>query len=180
MDRGAGHRSRRFSLFEDNAFRYVRVVRGWENRTGWHYAFGGDEDVVEAAYDRLIKVLRASGREKTQEDGLDMEPLEVLRDIVREGEFPDVGGPPQVAKVYRHLNTQFFGIPWNGTLTVAGRPMLDYEQAFVPILDPDDPERQPRTPAGFGDVDLGQADELSEQELEDAEDHEQSEDKPTP
>src|SRR3954447_7447997 len=72
-----------------------------------------------------------------------MEPFEVLRDIVLEERFDSVGGAPHVAKVYRHLNTQFFGVPWNDAMTVAGRPMLAYERAFVPAIDPDDPERQP-------------------------------------
>jgi hypothetical protein len=39
-----------------------------------------------------------------------MGPFEVLRDVIREARCDSVGGPPQVAKVYRHLNTQFFAV----------------------------------------------------------------------
>lgn len=77
-----------------------------------------------------------------------MEPFEVLRDVIRDGCFDTVGGPPQLAKIYRHLNTQFFAIEWNGDVTVAGRPVLSYEQAFIPTLDADQPELQPRPPQG--------------------------------
>ena len=151
-------------IYEDDSFRFVRAVRGWQNRDGWRLAFGGDADAVEHAHERLIARLRAPGRERTYEDGLDMEPFEVIRDIVREDRFGSVGGAPQIAKVYRHLNTQFFGVPWNGALTVAGRPMLGYERAFVPVVDPDDPEIQPRPPAGYGDVLPGETEHLADED----------------
>ena len=153
-------------VFDNGAFRYVRAVRGWQDRGGWRFAFGGEADVVADARLRLFDLLRAPGRERTTADGLDMEPFEVLRDIVREGRFDSVGGAPQLAKVYRHLNTQFFGVPWNNVLTVAGRPMLPYERAFVPVIDPDDPERQPRAPTAYGDALAGETDRLDDEEEE--------------
>jgi hypothetical protein len=72
-----------------------------------------------------------------------MEPFEILRDIIRDQVDDTVGGPPQIAKVYRHLNRQFFAVPWNGQLTVVGRPVLVYESAQIPQIDPDDPTRPP-------------------------------------
>jgi hypothetical protein len=71
-----------------------------------------------------------------------MEPFEVLRDMIREGIDPAIGGPPQVVKVYRHLNASPFGVYWpsrtNGRITLLGRPLLDYERFAGLVLDPDD------------------------------------------
>src|SRR5207249_4591801 len=95
----------------------------------------GDEAAVDAANHRL-RTLLYDGRAKTYSTGLDMEPLEVLRDIIRDQQFTSVGGP-QVAKVYQHLNVEFFGVLWDGQATVAGRSLLSYERAWIPALDPD-------------------------------------------
>ncbi|UGS36761.1 hypothetical protein DSM104329_03171 [Capillimicrobium parvum] len=132
--------------FAEGEFRYRRVVRGRQSERGWHFHFAGDTDAVELARNRLFELLRAPGRERVQADGLDMEPFEVLRDVIREARFDSVGGPPQVAKVYRHLNTQFFAVEWQNVATIAGRPALSYEQAFIPRLDADRPDLQPRPP----------------------------------
>ena len=103
--------------------------------------FEGDH--AREAYDRLRARLRDGA--KLQAGGLDMEPFEVLRDMIRAGEHPEIGGPPQLAKVYKHLNSQFFAVPWRvgdrDELCIAGRPMLSYERIEVPIIDPDGPFR---------------------------------------
>jgi len=70
-----------------------------------------------------------------------MEPLEVLRDMIRDGGYPSIGGPPQMVKVYRYMHCKEFGIYWpnrqTGTRTVLGRPLLDFETANCQVLDPD-------------------------------------------
>jgi hypothetical protein len=76
-----------------------------------------------------------------------MEPFEVLVEMLRSGNHETIGGPPQLAKVYRHMNTQFFGVSWpdrRGSTTFIGRELLDYEQLDVPVLDPDEPTTLPR------------------------------------
>ena len=74
---------------------------------------------------------------------LDMEPFEVLRDMTREEAYPSIGGPPQVVKVYRHMNSLPFGVYWptreSGVKTLLGRPLLDYEIPGAPVIDPDRP-----------------------------------------
>ena len=112
----------------------------------WSVHFDGTAAAVEEANARLGRLLaeRGIGRE----DGLDMEPFEVLRDVIRDQVDDTVAGAPQLAKVYRHLNTQFFAVPWNGELTIAGRPVLAYERAQVPMIDPDDPARPPSYESG--------------------------------
>ena len=70
-----------------------------------------------------------------------MEPFEVLRDMLREGKYNSIGGPPQIVKVYRYLNAMPYGVYWpnreSDHITVLGRPLLDYETLEYPILDPD-------------------------------------------
>lgn len=77
---------------------------------------------------------------------LDMQPFEVVRDLLREGEHDTIGGPPQIAKCYRHMNTEAFAVDWSvnpqaeeSRLTLLGRPLLDYELLGVPRLAADDP-----------------------------------------
>lgn len=73
--------------------------------------------------------------------GLDMEPFEVLRDMIRETKFTSIGGPPQMVKVYKHLNTLPHNIFWPtrdaNQLTFLGRPLLSYEKNRFLSLDPD-------------------------------------------
>jgi hypothetical protein len=88
---------------------------------------------------RLVAKLKAKGKFHT--GGLDMEPFEVLRDIIRTNQFPFVGGAPQVLKIYEHMNYAPYAVYWpakrNGSVTLLGRPLLDYELAECLILDPD-------------------------------------------
>lgn len=119
-------------------FRPTKAWQGQAKGTSKVVAFAGDAAPV--AKKRLSELLKANG--KADAGSFDMEPFEVLRDIIREGSHPTVGGPPQVAKVYRFARTQPFGVHWpslDGPVTVMGRPALDYEQFAVPAIDPDRP-----------------------------------------
>lgn len=99
--------------------------------------FAGDD--VSAARTRLADLLRSRG--KIDRGGFDMEPFEILRDIIREKSHPAIGGPPQVVKIYRHLNTVPIAVRWpnatEGGLSFLGRPLLPYERTLHPVLDPD-------------------------------------------
>jgi len=79
-----------------------------------------------------------------------MEPFEVLRDIIRSGMFPSVGGAPQVVKVYEHMNVHPFGVHWpdksGGMVTLLGRPLMAYEKPPSGIIDPDAPQAKPQRP----------------------------------
>ena len=130
-----------------NKFEARKLI--WPDRSDarrWSVHFDGTEAAVAEANERLGRLLAVRG--VTREDGLDMEPFEVLRDIIRDEVDDTVGGPPQIAKVYRHLNSQFFAVPWNGQLTVVGRPVLAYESAQIPRIDPDDPTQAPSFESG--------------------------------
>lgn len=100
------------------------------------YLFAGDE--VKEARRRLAEILRKRG--KGSSDGLDMEPFEVLRDMSRDKAYPSIGGPPQVCKVYRHMNVMPYAIAWpdrDGAVSLLGRPLLPYERTTLLVLDPD-------------------------------------------
>lgn len=55
----------------------------------------------------------------------------------------DIGGAPQVLKLYEHLNSRYLGIDWKDPCTgktniyVCGRKVLEYETPTLWILDPD-------------------------------------------
>jgi len=105
--------------------------------------FAGDE--IKVFKTRLDELLESRGKLKS--GSFDMEPFEVLRDMIRSEAYPTIGGPPQVAKVYKHLNTQYFAVLWptsEGKPCLVGRPALPYEAMRVPILDPDRPADQDR------------------------------------
>jgi hypothetical protein len=96
---------------------------------------------------RLITLLRSRHGATPQSDVdfyFDWEPFEILRDILREESGDDhssIGGPPQLVKVYQHMNCKHIGVFWpnkaGGDVTIAGRTILDYERPDCWILDPD-------------------------------------------
>jgi hypothetical protein len=103
--------------------------------------FVGNEDAIVEAKRRLVVRLREKNR--LAQGGLNMEPFEVLRDVIRSEKFPSVGGLPQLVKVYEHMNKAPIGVYWpdrsDGTPTVLGRLLLAYEQSEWGVLDPDSP-----------------------------------------
>lgn len=103
--------------------------------------FAGTRAAVEKARADIIQLLQARNRFRPGKPYFDMEPFEVLRDIIRNKEFDDVGGPPQVVKIYRHGNTQPFAVKWDmphsRTISVLGRPLFPGEITRLPVIDPD-------------------------------------------
>lgn len=121
-----------------------RPAKNWTGVKGKRvFAFVGDS--LAEAKDRLISILRARGKLTT--GGFDMEPFEVLRDMIRDRVDPRIGGPPQIVKVYRHLNATPYGVYWpkrkGGKVTLLGRPLLAYEKTQLLVLDPDDLDARP-------------------------------------
>lgn len=106
-----------------------------------------DEDIEAIAKRALINLL--DSRSLRGGSGLNLEPLEVLRDLIRSDSSPYIGGAPQIVKVYQHMNVQPFGIRWpsnEGRVAVLGRILPAGEKLHVPILDPETlmTERQDR------------------------------------
>jgi hypothetical protein len=116
--------------------------RAEENRGGFaktqRFRFIGDETGV--ARQRLKQLLSSS----TNSERLDMEPLTVLLEMIRDERYRSIGGAPQLVKIYRHMNSQVFSMMWpdgsrGAKPTYAGRTLLGYEQTDAPTLDPDQP-----------------------------------------
>jgi hypothetical protein len=115
-----------------------RSKRMFEFRRGGMFFFIGDKDAVHEARGRTLRLINERGRDW---NSIDMEPFEVLRDLVREGNHPGVGGIPQIAKVYEHMNTRFFATLWENDREVKphvfGRPVLRLESCSWSAFDPD-------------------------------------------
>ncbi|MBM4040825.1 MAG: hypothetical protein FJ290_20160 [Planctomycetes bacterium] len=101
-------------------------------------------DCVREARRRLVALLNERhhlGGDCRVGGTFDMEPFEVLRDILREGRYDTVGGPPQIAKVYQHMNCRPVAVYWpdrsSGSVYLHGRPLLQYEHSNYWILDPE-------------------------------------------
>lgn len=144
---GYSWRSKQFLIwklhFDQNLSKYTfRPTHDWQGQDGEskRIAFVGDEDAVSDAKSSLVEKLRSNGR--LTSGGLNMEPFEVLRDIIRSGKFRSVGGAPQIVKIYEHMNINPFGIYWpdkkSGNVTIFGRPLMKYEKPPSGVIDPDD------------------------------------------
>ena len=96
-------------------------------------------DYGEEVKERLITLLKKRG--KLNKGGFDMEPLEILRDMLREKKHNAIGGAPQIIKVHKRLNCSSYGVFWpnkeSQQISVLGRPLLDYEKTDYSILDVD-------------------------------------------
>lgn len=94
----------------------------------------GEAPIIEAK--KLVRLLRSRG--KLPEGDVDMEPFQVLRDIIRDRQFRAVGGPPQLAEVYEHMNTVPFAIYWpdreTGEVSLLSRPLLLHEVPELSLI----------------------------------------------
>lgn len=125
--------------YDANIHRFThRTLRHWSGSNSDKFMFFiGDR--FDSFRDRLIAMLRS--RHKLAAGGFDMEPFEVLRDMLRSGEYDEIGGAPQLIKVYRHMNALPHAIYWpnhaSGSVNLLGRPLLNYERSQYLVMDPD-------------------------------------------
>lgn len=97
-------------------------------------------EVVGTAKARLSELLRQ--RAGHLAGPLDMEPWEVLVELLRSRRHNTLGGPPQLAKVYRFMHSELFAVRWPdaaGNLTLTGRKLLSYERTDARVMVPDPP-----------------------------------------
>ena len=88
------------------------------------------------------KRLLSKLKEKHDISHLDMEPFEVVRDMLREPRHSEtIGGAPQIVKVYQYMRSAPLGVHWpdraSGSIHLQGRPCLGYERIDRWVLDPD-------------------------------------------
>ena len=115
-----------------------RPTSHW-NGSNEHKLFAFTGDYEKEYKDRLINLLRKKG--KLESGGFDMEPLEVLRDMLRMDAFDSIGGAPQVMKIYKYSNCMPYAVFWpnrdTNEVNLLGRPLLHYEQSEYLVLDLD-------------------------------------------
>jgi len=106
--------------------------------------FAGDwAKTAKIELKKLLQSRYGLGTERFEGTGFNMEPFEVLRELLRKsGKNETIGGAPQVIKVYQHMNCRPFGVYWtdqNGQtqVTLFGRPLMGYENMDYWVLDPD-------------------------------------------
>jgi hypothetical protein len=101
-------------------------------------AFAGDQ--APTAIQRLSELLSQDPSDIPIK--LDMEPFQVVRDMLRDANHPEtIGGAPQLAKVYQYMKSAPLGIYWprkeGGIVHLQGRPLLGYERSERWVFDPD-------------------------------------------
>lgn len=102
-------------------------------------ALAGDQS--ERALNRLRDRMKSSGGEP-QAAKLDMQPFEVVRDMLRDPNHAEtIGGAPQLVKVYQYMQAAPLAVFWpskaSGSTHLQGRPCLGYERIDRWIFDPD-------------------------------------------
>jgi hypothetical protein len=135
--------------FSAQARRFVvRTRRSQRRRAGLSpISFAGDLDSIKHAKEQLIAKLSSQAEGASDFVSLDMQPFEVVRDMLRDsGHAESIGGAPQVVKVFQYMRTASFGVFWpdkkTGVPHLHGRPCLDYEALDKQIIDPDTLEEQ--------------------------------------
>lgn len=66
-----------------------------------------------------------------------LEPLRVLSKMLSGATADDsIGGPPQVVRIAKHMNTRCFCVRWQDQITLYGRPLFSYESVDYRVIDP--------------------------------------------
>jgi hypothetical protein len=125
---------------------YDKSISAFTHRAARRWTGGNSAKTLLMAGDyladfksRLVELLKA--RSKLTSGGFDMEPFEVLRNMLREKSRPLIGGAPQILKIHQHLNSRPVAVLWpdaaSNQTTLWGRELLDYESHEYLTLDPD-------------------------------------------
>ena len=98
---------------------------------GESVAFIGDKEPVDATVRCISELLNAKGRKDAK---LGMVPAEAFFKVLASKRFRDIGGAPQVTKVYDHMNMRHFGVYWppdvpdeDQDIYLRGRRLKPYE-----------------------------------------------------
>jgi len=123
------NKSRQFVAAEVRTWKGIKVTRPISFIGDYHFEFET----------RLIDLLKE--RKKFINGYFNMEPFEVLVQMLKENNHDLIGGPPQLLKVYPHMNRTPIAVKWFSKdkeyISLLGRPLQDYENAFYPVMDPD-------------------------------------------
>lgn len=145
----------KFSKFRAWMFRFDNTTRDFNAHSvftsGHSFTFMSDVSKNEVlARNLLIKNISKNAGKIGRR--LDWEPLDVLLSFIRDETINDIGGPPQIIKVYRHSNLLPINVLWPELRQLSGlscleyqinhlgRPILGYEKTRLLTLDPDSGE----------------------------------------
>jgi len=106
-----------------------------------HQARSFDERLRKAEFigDAGPALQAAVARELRDSSGADwdLEPVRVLAGMLSAAPAQGtIGGPPQVIRIDKSMNTRTFCVRWKGELTLYGRPLFPYESVDYRVLDP--------------------------------------------
>jgi hypothetical protein len=109
----AGYSARR-KRFVINRIVFHPTRRKFEARTarkigGESIAAIGDKGPVVAISRRISESQKLINRTQSR---LDMMPAEAFFDVLSSKRFKEIGGPPQLSKVYQHMSQRHFGVYW--------------------------------------------------------------------
>ena len=112
-------------------------------------AFVGDQGLRAIAL--LEEKMLDKFRRRKRKFHFDMEPFEVVRDMLRDPDrSPTIGGAPQVVRVFQYLRSAPFAVYWPdkkcGVPFIQGRPILGYEALDKQVIDPDTLEEERISP----------------------------------
>jgi hypothetical protein len=111
----------------------------WGTDRNGKIVFAGDQG--PRARRLLLDKLNAEKTADRIERGLDLQPFEVVRDMLRDPLHPEsIGGAPQIVKVYQYMHSAALAVYWprrKDGVYLQGRPCLGYERIDNWVLDPD-------------------------------------------
>lgn len=133
---GVGRWEYRATNISSSAFGKVAFVGDWAVR--------GRRQLNQLLRERF-------GKDALSENGgrrryFNMEPFEVVRDLVRSADAAaTIGGALQLASVSQHMNTRHTAVYWpsrsSGGIFLGGRQIFDFERIENWIIDPDSLEK---------------------------------------
>ena len=113
--------------YSENAKKVLFAKTKGRRGVGSSIAFAGN--MASELRKRLSAKLAAKYGTGTTYRGLDWEPFEVVRDMLREPNHSEtIGGAPQIVRVYQHIQTVPLAVYWPdrkaGKIYLQGRPCL--------------------------------------------------------
>jgi hypothetical protein len=112
--------------------KFLPTERTTSSRSKFCTFIGEPDDVVNKA-DKFYKELLL---ERNKIDGkLEMEPLEILINIINDENIREVGGSPQIARVKKNGHNEILGIQWRNSPFVLGKKYPSYSKPPINYID---------------------------------------------
>lgn len=112
--------------YEPQLKRFVhRVTPNWRGAQHQLKRLAIVGDHLDETREVLLHILQQRGT--LSKGGFNMEPFDALLAMIDDSRFASIGGNAQLVKVYRSIKTVPFVIERNGSKSLFGRALLDYE-----------------------------------------------------